>query len=183
MEVKHHVCTKEHHQLCSGCSSLIEIGREISREGYMTLNQAFSVSNPRQPYKSTHAKSKLLQIPLAAIRIPDKKCSGKVVYLVDQTCSQVELLSTTESAKRDRTSPRKRSTSFPCSESHQVTSFWRNLLRMLHAALPVKLSKYFSHLAKSINGLVIEWRRKIHQLKLLFGLLCRTTFAFNVANW
>ena len=34
---------------------------------------------------------------------------------------------------------------------------------MLHAALPVKLSKYFSHLAKSIDGLVMEWRRKIHQ--------------------
>ena len=27
---------------------------------------------------------------------------------------------------------------------------------MLHAALPVKLSKYFSHLAKSINGLVLN---------------------------
>ena len=38
------------------------------------------------------------------------------------------------------------STCFPCRESHQVTSFWRELLRMLHAALPVKLSKYFSHL-------------------------------------
>ena len=36
---------------------------------------------------------------------------------------------------------------------------------------------------KSINGLVMEWRRKIHQLKPLFGLLCRKTFAYNVANW
>ena len=27
---------------------------------------------------------------------------------------------------------------------------------MLHAALPVKLSKYFSHLVKSINGLVLN---------------------------
>ena len=27
---------------------------------------------------------------------------------------------------------------------------------MLHAALPFKLSKYFSHLAKSINGLVLN---------------------------
>ena len=34
---------------------------------------------------------------------------------------------------------------------------------MLHAALPVKLVKYFSHLTKSIDGLVMEWRRKIHQ--------------------
>ena len=74
------------------------------------------------------------------------------------------------------------STCFPCRQSHQVTSFWRGLLRMLHAALPIKLSKYFSHLAKSINSLVMEWRRKIHQLKLLFGLLCRKTFTFNVAN-
>ena len=83
LEVKH-VCTTEHHQLCSGCSSLIEIGKEISSEGYMRLNQAFSVSNPGQPYKSTHAKRKLSQIPLAAIRIPDERCGGKVVYLVDK---------------------------------------------------------------------------------------------------
>ena len=78
---------------------------------------------------------------------------------------------------------RESSTCFPFRESHQVTSFWRELLRMLHAALPVKLSKYFSHLVKSINGLVMEWRRKIHQLKPLFGLLCQKTFAYNVANW
>lgn len=84
LEVKHHVCTTEHHQPCSACSPLIEIGKEVSREGFMSLYQAFSVSNPGQPYKSTHAKRKLLQIPLAAIRIPDEKCGGKVVYLVDK---------------------------------------------------------------------------------------------------
>jgi len=28
-----------------------------------------------------------------------------------------------------------------------------------------------------------ERRRKIQQLKLLFGFLCRKTFAYNVANW
>ena len=44
------------------------------------------------------------------------------------------------------------STCFPCSESLQVTSFWRELLMMLHAALPVKLLKYFSQLATLING-------------------------------
>ena len=61
------------------------------------------------------------------------------------------------------------STCFPCRESHQVTSFWRELLRMLHAALPVKLSKYFLHLTKSINGLVMEWRKKIHELNFYSG--------------
>ncbi len=59
----------EHHQPCSGCLSFIEIGNEISREGYMRLNKEFSVSNLGQRYNSTHAKRKLLQISLAAIKI------------------------------------------------------------------------------------------------------------------
>lgn len=59
LEVKHHVCTTEHHQPCSACSSLIEIGKEISREGYMSLNQAFSVSNPGQHTKVLTQKESL----------------------------------------------------------------------------------------------------------------------------
>ena len=43
-------------------------------------------------------------------------------------------------------------TCFPCRVSHQVMSFWCELLQ----ALPVNQSKYFSHLAKLINGLVME---------------------------
>ena len=40
LEVKHHICTTEHHQPCSECSSLIEVANAISREGYMRLNKA-----------------------------------------------------------------------------------------------------------------------------------------------
>ena len=87
LEVRRHICKTEHLQPCSECLSLIEIGNEISREGYMRLNKAFSVSNPGQTYKSTHAKRKLLQIPLAAIKIPAEDCGGKIVYLVDKNAN------------------------------------------------------------------------------------------------
>ena len=84
LEVKYHICSTEHHQPCLECASLIEIGNEIKKEGYLRLNRAFSISNPGDTYKSTHAKRKLLQIPLAAIKIADKECGGQLVYLVDK---------------------------------------------------------------------------------------------------
>ena len=87
LKVKHHICTTEHSQPCSNCSSLIEIGNEISKEGYMRLNKAFSISNPGQIYKSTHAKRKLLQIPLVAIKISAENEGGKVIYLVDKNAN------------------------------------------------------------------------------------------------
>lgn len=47
---------------------------------YIRLNEAFSISSPDVKNKSTHAKRKLLQMPLAAIRIKVK--NNHVVFLV-----------------------------------------------------------------------------------------------------
>lgn len=94
LEVKQHICITEHPQPCSGCSSLIKIAHVIIREGYIRLNEAFSVSNPGHiKYQSTHAKRKFLQLLLAAIIIPDEKCGGVVVYLVDKTANMATIRS------------------------------------------------------------------------------------------
>jgi len=53
----------------------------------MRLNKTFAVSNPGQQYKSTHAKRKLLQMPLVAVKIKADTCRGKVVYLVDKNAN------------------------------------------------------------------------------------------------
>ena len=46
----------------------------------MRLNEAFSISSPGVKYKSTDAKRKVLQLPIAAIRVKEKKTHA--VFLV-----------------------------------------------------------------------------------------------------
>ena len=78
----------ERTQLCKLCTGLLTVAKRIADDGYIRLNEAFSISSPGVKYKSTHAKRKLLQMPLAAIRIKEK--NNHAVFLVPRE-SNLEL--------------------------------------------------------------------------------------------
>ena len=74
------LCEAEHVQHCTLCTSFINVAKHIAENGFIQLNTAFRMTSPNIKYKSKDAKRKLLQMPLAALRINTGK--KEVIYLV-----------------------------------------------------------------------------------------------------
>ena len=79
---KEKICYQEHKQPCSGCIGLLSVAKRILDDGFINLNEAFRMSNPGIKYKAKDAKRKLLQMPLAALRITESKSDA--IYLVSK---------------------------------------------------------------------------------------------------
>ena len=75
-------CLNKHVQPCSNCSRMLQVCATVHKEGYCTLSQAYSVVSPDVPYTAQHAQRKLLQMPLACLRI-DFKSGASRCYLVE----------------------------------------------------------------------------------------------------
>lgn len=82
VKVRKYVCCSEHCQPCKKCPPLLKVVEKIIEEGCIRLNEAVAICNPGLPYNSSRAKRKLLQMPLAAIKIPAPDQGGVIVYLV-----------------------------------------------------------------------------------------------------
>ena len=84
VEVKRFVCLNRHKNAgkkCS-CDCLIKVAEYIQRKGYMELKDAFQLSCPKlTSYTALQARQKLLQMPLAAIRIGNP-AQGTLHYVV-----------------------------------------------------------------------------------------------------
>ena len=74
------LCKTEHAPSCTTCSSFIAVAKHIAENGFIRLSTAFSITSPTVKYKSKDAKRKLLQMPLAALRI--KLHESNAIYLV-----------------------------------------------------------------------------------------------------
>ena len=71
---KEKICFEEHKQPCKACIGLISVVKQILHDGFLKLNEgSFSMSSPGIKYKAKDAKRKLLQMPLAALRIKEAK--------------------------------------------------------------------------------------------------------------
>ena len=88
VSAKEKICIAGHIQPCKLCTGLLTVAKQIVANGYIRLNEAFSISSPSIKYKSTDAKRKLLQMPLAVIRIKEK--NNHAVFLVPRE-SNLEL--------------------------------------------------------------------------------------------
>ena len=74
---------EEHKQPCSGCIGLLSVAKWILDDSFINLNEAFRMSNPStRKYKAKDTKRKLLQMPLAALRITESKSDA--IYLVSK---------------------------------------------------------------------------------------------------
>ena len=77
---KENICYEEHKQPCKAWVGLIGVAKQILQKGFLKLNEAFTMSSPGIKYKAKDAKRKLLQMPLAALRI--KEANSDAIYLV-----------------------------------------------------------------------------------------------------
>ena len=78
------MCYRSHEQPCKICLSLLEVATTVLHNGFCTLRYAFSLTSPNVVYDTQIAKRKLLQMPLAAIRV-GKPRSGTSFTLEPQT--------------------------------------------------------------------------------------------------
>ena len=79
---KENICYEEHKQPCTACIGLLSVAKQILDEGFIKLNEAFAMSTPGVKYKAKDAKRKLLQMPLAALKIKEGKTY--TIYLVSK---------------------------------------------------------------------------------------------------
>ena len=79
---KENICYEEHKQPCTACIGLLSVAKQILDEGFIKLNEAFAMSTPGVKYKAKDAKRKLLQMPLAALKIKESKTN--TIYLVSK---------------------------------------------------------------------------------------------------
>lgn len=79
---KENICYEEHKQPCTACIGLLSVAKQILDEGFIKLNKAFAMSTPGVKYKAKDAKRKLLQMPLAALKIKESKTY--TIYLVSK---------------------------------------------------------------------------------------------------
>ena len=74
------VCDQNHIQPCMTCQPLLKVATTVVQNGFCTLRYAFNLTS-NAAYDTEIAKRKLLQMPLAAIRI-GKPCSGTSLTLL-----------------------------------------------------------------------------------------------------
>lgn len=79
---KENICYEERKQPCTACIGLLSVAKQILDEGFIKLNETFAMSTPGVKYKAKDAKRKLLQMPLAALKIKESKTY--TIYLVSK---------------------------------------------------------------------------------------------------
>lgn len=103
------VCEKMHQltgRICS-CQGLLKVARNVEKEGWMNLKEAFILSSPGKVYTAQHAGQQRLQMPLAAIAIGSQEKGNRKLVLVQKqqfvnyTIFQSLLSKSVESKKED----------------------------------------------------------------------------------
>ena len=78
------VCNARHKQPCKDCQLKVEVARYIVEHGFIQLSVAFKMVSPKVSYFAKNARIKLLQMPLAAISVGEKKMGTYCIYLVEK---------------------------------------------------------------------------------------------------
>ena len=76
IQARQRFCSDSHVQPCSPCTRMLEVAGTIRKVGYYRLSNTFRHVSPGVTYSAEHARKKLLQMPLASVRI-GKACDGK----------------------------------------------------------------------------------------------------------
>ena len=76
-------CSSRHLQPCTKCKPLLCVAELVLKAGFCTLSEAFRSSYPHQVYKADIARQRLLQMPLACIRVGNIQKGNALWYLVE----------------------------------------------------------------------------------------------------
>ena len=69
VEARKEFCKDVHKYGTCDCTSMLHVATTILNEGFLSLKQAYTQHFPSVKYKSDHARRRLLQMPLACVRI------------------------------------------------------------------------------------------------------------------
>ena len=76
-------CQEKHIQPCSECTAMLNVAKSVATNGYCQLSSAYRSAFPLHTYKPDIARQRLLQMPLACIRLGDLKKGTSCWYLVE----------------------------------------------------------------------------------------------------
>ena len=68
LEARTTYCTSTHKE-CQECPQMLQVAKKVSQQGFVQLKLAFVESFPSIEYTQVKARRRLLQMPLACIRI------------------------------------------------------------------------------------------------------------------
>ena len=87
-----------HIEPCKDCERLLSVAFCILEDGFVTLSKAFHLAFPNQTYKIDIALSRLLHLPLAAVRVGTPK-SGKAMWFLVEYVVGVNYVSVAQFAE------------------------------------------------------------------------------------
>jgi len=70
-----------HEQPCEQCHRMLKVAGTVLKEGFCLLSDAFRIVSPTVGYTAEHACRKLLQSPLAAVRIGQASAGNSLFCL------------------------------------------------------------------------------------------------------
>ena len=77
-------CSGIHKQPCSDCQRMLQVARIILDENFCRLRQGFEIVSPTAAYTSDRAITKLLRMPLVAVRIGSQKSGMAFTILMEK---------------------------------------------------------------------------------------------------
>ena len=85
VDVRQFICKQRHYQPCNDCLGMIDIAKRILNQGFIKLKAAMTISSPHVcNYKSSSARRKLLQMPLACIGVGKMEQGTYCMYVVEK---------------------------------------------------------------------------------------------------
>ena len=76
-------CQNQHTQPCQECLRMCDVASCVLNDGFIQLSKAFRLVFPTQVYKSDIALSRLLRLPLAAVRVGTPESGRSKWFLVE----------------------------------------------------------------------------------------------------
>lgn len=83
VNVRKYVCLQNHDSDCIKCSPMLAAAEMILKESIYSLPVLFKTFFPSVSYNSHQAKRRLLQMPLATIRIGSPSSGNSMVYVME----------------------------------------------------------------------------------------------------
>lgn len=84
VEVRFLVCSTIHKQPCENCCGLLQVAKEVLQKGFLRLKSAFEMAFPDATYKSSHARRRMLQMPLVSLGIGKESRGSYSIFLVEK---------------------------------------------------------------------------------------------------
>ena len=84
IDIKTYICEQEHFQPCPDCPLLLCAAKFILQDHICSLPDVFKASFPGVTYTAEHAKCRLLQMPLATLRLGQPSTGNSKIVVMEK---------------------------------------------------------------------------------------------------